>query len=111
MAWHGSVHNRLMDGTQTEEPFVGMGATELLWSDRHAYTVIRIKSKCRIIVQRDKAIPAEGYDYFGNQVYDFESNPDGYTLELIKTKKGWKTLGGCNYFHLGTRMEYQDPSF
>lgn len=111
MAWFGCLYNRLMDGVETEEPFVGMGATELCWSDRHAYTVVKIKSKCRLIVQRDKVEPAEGYDYFGNQVYNMESNPNGYTIELIKTKKGWKTLGGCNYFMLGKRMEYIDPSF
>lgn len=49
----GSVINRIMEGSSAEEIKVGMGATALFWSDRQAFTVIEIKSKSRILVQRD----------------------------------------------------------
>lgn len=108
---YGSLQNRLMEGRQTQEPYVGMGATKVLYSDRRAYTVSRIKSKCRIIVQRDRVIREPDYNYFGNQHCRFEPNPEGYEVELIRTKKGWKVLGGSTYFTLGVRDEYEDPSF
>lgn len=107
----GNLTNRMMEGAETAEPFVGMGATECLWSDRHAYTVIRIKSKCRLIVQRDNAIRTDGNEMSDSQSYRYEPDPEGYTVELIKTKHGWKQLGGGSYFTLGVRDEYFDYSF
>lgn len=111
MRYYGNLTNRMMEGIETEEPYVGMGATELMWSDRHAYTVVKIKSKCRIIVKRDKAIRIDNNGMSDCQTYRYEEDPNGYELELIKTKKGWKRLGGCTPFMLGRRDEHYDYSF
>lgn len=108
----GNLWNRLMEGCETEEPYVGMGATELCYSDRHAYTVVAIKSKCRILVKRDNAIRVDDNGMSDCQKYRYEPNPDAYPVELIKTKKGWKILGNkYSAFALGFRDEYYDYSF
>lgn len=104
----GSIVNRMMERTSPQKPEVGMGATECLWSDRHAYTVIEVKSPCRIIVQRDKATLVGNYYA---QDYNIERDPNGVTVELIRTKRGWKQLGAQIYYGLGFRSEYEDPSF
>jgi hypothetical protein len=73
--------------------------------------VSRIKSRCRIFVQRDRVIQEPDYDYFGDQHCRFEPNPEAPEVELIRTKKGWKELGGSIYYRLGERSEYVDPHF
>ena len=86
-------------------PEVGMGATELLWSDRYPYTVIKVLGKTRIIVQEDI------YTMLPNGNYEFKPNPKGEKKTLVKTTKGWKVHGGKTYFRLNTRAVYIDPSF
>lgn len=104
----GSVINRIMEGSSAEEIKVGMGATALFWSDRQAFTVIEIKSKSRILVQRDRVkilavMPA--------QEWEIEPDSQGEIWELIKTKKGWKKLKSSIYVRVGVRDEYYDSSF
>lgn len=152
--FHGSVENRLEEGRQYGELHVGMGATEMLYTDRHAYTVQKIVSDKRVIVTRDKAVLNDGCSVYGRQEYTYTSVPlvegprewqcfhplnymfDGgctcHTLEengtcegcpfyknrrktngieLRKCKNGWKRTGTEDYFTLGVREEYYDPSF
>ena len=111
MQVYGNLMNRLMESSAQPEPEVGMGATACMWSDRHAYTVIEIKSKCRILIQRDKATRTDSNGMSDCQEYRYESDPNGQVVELIKTKKGWKDLGGCTRYLLGVREEYYDYSF
>lgn len=151
--WFGSVDNRLDEGKQFGELEVGMGATEMMYSDRHAYTVQKIISPKRVIVTRDKATLKEGCTVTGTQKYDYESTPLEYYpkhcthllsymcrktdpkvchgctsedgtcegckwfqettngIELRLCKHGWKRTGHEDYFTLGLREEYYDPSF
>lgn len=111
MKAYGSLTNRYMETCKSDEPVVGMGATECCWSDRHAYTIIKVKSKCRLLVQQDIAIRTDDNGMSECQDYKFKPNPKGRIVELIKTKHGWKELGGCTHYLIGTRDEYYDYSF
>ena len=111
MKAYGSLTNRMMESCAQPVPEIGMGATECMWSDRHAFTVIKIKSKTRILVQRDKATRIDNNGMSDCQTYKYEADPKGVVYELIKTKRGWKILGGGSYFLLGVRDEHFDYSF
>lgn len=92
-------------------PEVGMGCTEILWSDRHAFTVIEVtKSRDGVIrrckVQADKAIRTDNNGMSDCQSYRFERDPNGGILELKLTKKGWNHKG--TKFSMGTRDEHYD---
>lgn len=71
----GSIFNRLYEGKQSGELYVGMGATEMLYSDRHAYTVQRVVSDKRVIVTRDKAERIDGNGASDSQEWSFKSVP------------------------------------
>lgn len=111
MKMQGSLFNRMNDGIETQEPYVGMGATQMCYTDRHAYTVVEVKSRCRVVVKRDIATRIDDNGMSDCQTYKYEPNPDAYPVELIKTKKGWKELGHDQPFALGFREEYYDYSF
>lgn len=106
----GSVINRIVERTESDVPEVGMGCTGYLWSDRIACTVIEVKAKNRIVVQRDTSemepYPS-GYAVEGS----YKADPEGRIYQLIKTKRGWKEVGQTTRFVLGTRSEYRDPSY
>ena len=53
MKLEGSLQNRMMEGSTTnKEIVVGMGATELLYTDRNPYTVIEVKAKTEFWFKR-----------------------------------------------------------
>ncbi|HHA5789787.1 TPA: hypothetical protein ACOBID_001828 [Enterococcus faecium] len=109
MKLQGSLQNRMMEGKATsKEIVVGMGATELLYTDRNPFTVIEVKSKNRIVVQEDDAINKAT---FPDQEWEYSRNPEGQTFELIKTKNGWKVLKKDIRFYIGNREKYYDPNF
>lgn len=97
-------------------PKVGDGATEYLWSDRHAYTIVEVVSPTCIKVQRDIA-KCTSYE---NQDYTYECDPSA-TVEVLVFKvtkrhpdgKWVRKSAGIrgNGFAIGTRSEYRDPSF
>ncbi len=66
----GSMTNHLMSNVKSMEPMVGMGATVLMWTDRHACTIIevninRFKLARRVTVQYDTAIRTDGIRTIG----------------------------------------------
>ena len=102
---YGNVHHYEMQSIQSPTIEVGMGATQLLWSDRYPYTVTKIMGKNKIQVQEDI------YTMQPDGSYEIKPNPDGEVKILFKTSKGWKVLGGTGYFRVGVRDVYIDPSF
>jgi len=127
---YGCIQNRLMAAAKMPEPKVGMGVTELLWSDRHAYEVIEVQDKthCKI-----RALKAERTDRNGiseSQSYKYTSDPDGKVKYLVfrggrwRSRKAedvflgdkkWETrltrkLESSEWF-LGKAEEYLDPCF
>ena len=136
---YGSLLNRWAEeinhnGHKVE---IGMGVTEMCYSDRHAYEVIAIKDDRHITIRRLKAKRIDNNGLSECQNYEYTSDPDGATRELFLTKKGqwrgryrehaligfdengypiwseeptsgWK-LAGCYY--VGEAEEYRDPTF
>lgn len=75
---YGSINNLMMARSATPTPEVGMGATELLWSDRHPYTITAISPKGNeFVVQEDKAVRTDRNGMSDSQSYEYSPNPDG----------------------------------
>lgn len=96
-------------------PTVGTGATVFFGSDRVAGTVIHA-TKSQVVVQEDISTPAEGFDYFGNQVYDYLPDNEGRTfIFTLRDNGAWvaKGSGKRNGLQagLGGRNTYRDPHF
>jgi hypothetical protein len=107
---HGSFHNLLAGNRPDYVPTVGDGATELLWTDRHAYTVIAVADNGKsCTVQRDKVTRTDKNGMSECQSYAYEADKTGTTVVVRKTKKGW--YAGTRKFAFGSRREYHDFSF
>lgn len=122
-----SVTNWLMSGTKGQpKPEVGMGATILSWTDRHAGTIIKVWTERKMLlleVQEDKATRVDKNGLSESQEYTYEANPAGpvTTYGLTKTK-GWmsmylseagryRQIEGGNGLRIGERRKYHDFSF
>lgn len=97
-------------------PKVGDGATYGIGSDCYACTVIGVsRNEKEVTVQFDEATPAEGYDYYRNQVYNFKRNPAGQVFTFTWRKRGvWvekNRAKACGYISFNGRRQYSDPSF
>jgi len=110
-------------------PVVGMAATTLSWTDRHAATVTEVTeltSKIwayEIRVVEDKALVIAGSTHDGSATFAFVPNPRGYANIYRMDRKTGKWVGG--YINqdtgkfkkgkggliLGKRNHYVDPSF
>jgi hypothetical protein len=111
----GSIINEVMATVRiSAKPVVGMGATELMWTDRHAYTIVEVVSDKRLVVQQDKAIVVKGGIHNGSAEYRYEPDPSRPLKTLTLRKDGrWHegtTMQGAK-FAIGWREEYYDPSF
>lgn len=94
----GSTPATLADGTLTERaPKVGEGATILLWSDRHAGTVVEVavhgrgaRARTRVTVQEDR-VTAWSEGGYGQT---FAPNPDGARWTFEQRPNGaWAEVG------------------
>ena len=108
------------------EPVVGMGATILMWTDRHAATIIEVWTDASgwafVTVQADHAKRTDQNGQSESQTYEYSANPNGakrtwrqveggtwQEVELGATKR-WKKTGGPG-LRIGEREEYRDPCF
>lgn len=120
---HGSLVNHLYANmTNGEpEPQVGMGATILSYTDRHAATVIGWDGEI-CTVQRDKATLLNKGVMSDAQEYSYERDTEGTTYRFKKDRSGkWRTVylslrkrwcfAEGNGLMLGRREEYYDYSF
>lgn len=112
---NGGLYNRIYEGMKnTPEPKVGMGVTEMCYTDRHAYTIVNILSKTRIEVTHDTVKRIDKNGMSDAQEYEYTSNYDGHRKILRLNKKGqWKKVGSPNgnTYVLGMRKEYYDYSY
>jgi hypothetical protein len=106
-------------------PKIGMGATILMYSDRHAGTIIDIYCGKEITIQVDKATVISGSTYDGSAQYSYTKDSNGELFKFKKDKKGiWRELyvndkgnvcmtkqGEGHGLKIGVRMEYYDPTF
>lgn len=118
------LHSRAVIGQP--EPVVGMGATMLLWSDRHAATITnvqQVRGKLIVTVQRDHAAVVAGSGHDGSAEYSYNRNPSGgedhfrreddgrWQQVVINRQTGrWGKVSGSG-LRIGEREEYRDPSF
>lgn len=107
----GSLINHVMAGSHTPTPEIGMGATILKWSDRHAATIVEMKGK-RVTVQEDTATRTDTNGMSEMQSYDYTPNPEGYKRTFSLRKNGqYKEVKGGAVLMIGHRAEYHDYSF
>lgn len=104
MKYYGSITNRIEEGRQVGELAVGMGATEMLYSDRHAYTVQKVISPKRVIVTRDKAVRVDDNGMSDCQRYEYTSTP---LVEGKREKMCCHPLAGL-LNEAGCRCAYKD---
>jgi hypothetical protein len=109
------------------EPFVGMGATILGWTDRYPATITGVvKDKDGkvfwIVVREDRAVRTDKRGMDECQSYEFTTDPDGSRSEFKKDRKGmWREVRmgekgrmvftGGKGLRIGERDKYYDFSF
>lgn len=107
-----SLVNHLMSGhVGGPAPEVGMGATKLMWTDRHACTIRRV-SPCgkKFWMTEDKATRTN-VGMREDQQWAFET-VDGPEILVCLTKRGWRCGGvGGDGVRVGSRDHYYDYSF
>jgi len=109
---------RRVNGAPTPE--VGMGATVLMWSDRHACTIVgvthfktgpRAGTVKTVTVQRDIARRTDGRGMSDAQTYEYEADPNGSIGTFtFRAKTGAFERGGF-VLAIGYRNEHYDYSF
>ncbi len=108
----GSLFNRLDENRKPPTPEVGMGATILMYSDRHAATVVEILSPKRILIQEDTATRTDKNGMSESQEYAYSPNPKAPVREFSLRKSGrWVEKKGSTVLMLGERDHYYDYSF
>lgn len=93
-----------------------MGATELCWTDRHAYTIVEIAADGKlIVVQADAATLADqnGMSDAQNYTYTPDTMAPRVTLTLRKNGRWVRKRDTANgtSFAIGVRREYHDYGF
>ena len=114
MDMYGSLTNRIMERHNTK-PEIGMGVTEYLWSDSHAYEIVEVIDDRHIVIRALRAVMKPGTDWY-DQDYNYFSDPSERLKKLFLTSKGvWRErIGRClgdTKFGIGVAREYRDPSF
>lgn len=118
------LHARGVKGQPTPE--VGMAATMLSYSDRHAATISQvetIRGKLYITVQEDTAVRVDKNGFSECQDYEYSPNPNGRTETFRQDAQGmwervyknpetgrWKK-SQCGGLRIGHRESYHDFSF
>lgn len=117
----GSFYNHLMSRSTLGQPTpeIGMGATILCWTDRHAATITDVwkhRGKLAVTVQEDRATRTDKFGMSETQTYVYERNPAASPQHFAFDGKTWRELidGRMTRGHglqLGVRREYHDFSF
>lgn len=83
------IYSRMTKGQP--EPKVGMGATVLYWTDRHAATITHVtvgRTTTHITVQEDTAKRIDQNGLSESQSYEFSPNPEGCAHRFRQGKDG-----------------------
>jgi hypothetical protein len=116
MSKFGSMTNLLLSGTKgAPKPEVGMGATLLMYSDRHPYTIVEVRNDGKLIgVQRDDAKRTDKNGCSESQEYEYSRCPDAPVEWYSLRKNGSYVLVGESMngspLRIGDREEYYDFS-
>lgn len=111
----GSLINHIMSGSAMPTPEVGMGATILSWSDRHAATITEVsKSGKRIGVVEDIATRTDNNGMSDSQSYDYSPGNGGPRYFTLRKNGAWVAEGESmkgQRILIGTRDSHFDYSF
>ena len=108
---YGSLTNAIGNQTRSLKPEIGMGVTELMYSDRHPFTIVAILSDKRIQVKGDIATRIDKHGCCDCQEYKYETDENSPAITLFLNKYGrWKRLGDAkgSTFLIGEREEFYD---
>jgi hypothetical protein len=110
----GNLMNRVMESSKQEVPQVGMGATVIMYSDRHAATIVAVKGN-RVAIQKDKATRMDNRGMCEQQDYIYEPNKQAKLQWFSKRKNSsyvevGSKLNGTKLV-IGYRDGYHDYSF
>lgn len=96
-------------------PEIGMGATEILWSDRRAKTIVEVVNPNKVRVMENKT---ECLDWYGNSYKILDELESGFGQGTFTRRKSgrWVEEGqpdkfGSVYLRIGHRAHSIDPSF
>ena len=111
----GSLQNRLMEVAGSKAPQVGDGATIVMFTDRHAATIVEATAT-RVVVQQDSVARADTNGMSESQQYTFTPNPNAVRVSYSLRNTGqWIRTGestrGGQVLLIGHRNEYHDYSF
>ena len=67
----------------------GTYVTEYLWSDRHAYEVVKVVDQKHVFIRRLKAIRTDNWGMSDAQNYRYESDEKASEKELVKRGEYW----------------------
>ena len=112
----GSLVNHIADASNPSgepKPRIGMGATIISWSDRHAATIVSVsRTGHQVEVTRDKATRTDDRGMSEVQEWAFEPQPDGPREVYTRRRDGrYRQKGGQGRLILGLRDHYHDFSF
>ena len=94
-------------------PEVGMGATIIFWSDRHAATIVRVKGQ-RVWVKKDHAKRTDSNGMSDQQTYEYSPDESAPEICFSLRKNGVYIEKGNNTspsLAIGYRNHYHDFSF
>jgi hypothetical protein len=110
----GSFVNLVAGTSRYPAPEIGMGATILMYTDRHAATIVEVRHNM-VFVRQDRAT-LKGSTMSESQEYHYEPNPEAalrcFTLRRngAWVEQGTEMKSGTR-LAIGHREEYSDPSF
>jgi len=112
----GSLINNAMGQAQGAVPEVGMGATELCYTDRRPYTIVEVVNEKTIMVQVDSSRRTDSNGMSECQEYEFTPNTSSNKIIVTRRKNGaWvirgESMKGGTRFLIGHRSKYHDFSF
>jgi hypothetical protein len=117
MRVYGNLINRIQETAAPKKPEVGMGATILMWSDRHAATIVEVsKDGKRVVIQEDNAVRTDKNGMSECQDYTYSPNPNAAKQVFTLRKNGTYVQEGSSMrsgtiIRIGERDSYHDFSF
>jgi hypothetical protein len=111
----GSLMNYIFSGAKMAAPEIGMGATVLMWSDRHAATIVEVsKSGKRVGIAEDEAKRVDGNGMSDSQSYEYSPGTGSVQYFTLRKNGAWVREGDSMKgarLAIGARQHYYDFSF
>lgn len=113
----GSLINQFVTTDRAIVPEVGMGVTELWYTDREAGTVVKTgnhRGRPAVWFTRDKAVRTDNRGVCDSQEYEYSQNESAEMRMAVLCTDGKYHVGGKlsgNKLWLGVREEYYDFGF